>query len=285
MAPLRRPVFRVFRRHVGVQRCVIACPFAFLETSPATRAVREAATGGPIDLSRLTVERIRAAAEVIRTSFDPKEIDFLQFLGEPYFVAYRPPSSWESTATWRNTDIAAASALFIERDHVIVSALRPEEGAFTAFARDRMWDVAKAAMPNVPISDATWLETYDAYYYSHNGMKPLPVLRIRYADARATWLYMDPQRGAIAARLERASRWNRWLYHGFHSLDFPFLYYKRPLWDIVLIILSVGGVAISVTSALPAWRRLSRHARPWRVQPVRSSSEVSSTVRSADPIR
>jgi hypothetical protein len=26
---------------------------------------------------------------------------------------------------------------------------------------------------------------------------------------------------------ERASRWNRWLYHGFHSLDFPSLYYKR----------------------------------------------------------
>jgi hypothetical protein len=33
--------------------------------------------------------------------------------------------------------------------------------------------------------------------------------------------------GIIALRLERASRWNRWLYHGFHSLDFPFLYYKR----------------------------------------------------------
>ena len=37
--------------------------------------------------------------------------------------------------------------------------------------------------------------------------------------------------------MERASRWNRWLYHGFHSLDFPFLYYKRPLWDIVVILL------------------------------------------------
>jgi len=52
----------------------------------------------------------------------------------------------------------------------------------------------------------------------------LPVLRIRYANPRRTWLYLDPQRGVIASRLERSSRWNRWLYRGFHSLDFPFLY-------------------------------------------------------------
>ena len=57
------------------------------------------------------------------------------------------------------------------------------------------------------------------------------------------------------------SRLTRWLYHGFHSLDFPFMYYKRPLWDIVVILLSLGGIAISVTSALPAWRRLAQHAR------------------------
>jgi hypothetical protein len=65
----------------------------------------------------------------------------------------------------------------------------------------------------------------------------------------------------IASRLERATGWNRWLYHGFHSLDFPFMYYKRPLWDLVVILLCLGGIAISVTSALPAWRRLARHGR------------------------
>jgi hypothetical protein len=54
---------------------------------------------------------------------------------------------------------------------------------------------------------------------------------------------------------------NRWLYKGLHDLDFPFLYYRRPLWDIVIVILSLGGIAVSVTSALPAWRRLARHAR------------------------
>jgi hypothetical protein len=92
-----------------------------------------------------------------------------------------------------------------------------------------------------------------------------------YADRQRTWLYLDPQRGVIASRLERSSRWNRWLYHGFHSLDFPFLYYRRPLWDIVVILLSVGGVAISVTSALPTWRRLLRNGRSLAVRGIARS--------------
>ena len=60
---------------------------------------------------------------------------------------------------------------------------------------------------------------------------------------------------------ERLTRLNRWLYHGLHSLDFPFLYAKRPLWDIVVILLSVGGIVLSVTTVSQSWRRLRRHAR------------------------
>src|SRR5688572_8650490 len=233
-------------------------PFEFLKASPATTAFREAATGGPVDLEPLTVERVQRAAATIRNAFTPRELDFFQFQGEPYFVAYKPPSATES-APWRNSDISAATNLIIDREYAFVSALHPEKGTLTRFENDRMWDVAKAAMPGVPMTDAAWLHEYDAYYYSQKGTKALPVLRVRYDDPRQTWLYLDPQHGVIASRLERASRWNRWLYHGFHSLDFPFMYYKRPLWDIVVILLSIGGLALSVTSALPAWRRLVRH--------------------------
>ena len=68
-------------------------------------------------------------------------------------------------------------------------------------------------------------------YYSRDGARPLPVLRIRYDDAEGTWLYIDPRRGSIAARFVTRSRWSRWLYHGLHSLDFPFLVQRRPLWS------------------------------------------------------
>ena len=193
-------------------------------------------------------------------SFTPKELDFFQFQGEPYFVAYVPPLAAES-APWRNSDIAAATNLHIDRQYVLVSALRPEAGRSRRSRRNGCGTWPKRAMPDVPMQDAAWLDEYDAYYYSQEGMRPLPVLRIRYADPQQTWLYLDPARGVIASRFERGSRWNRWLYHGFHSLDFPFMYYKRPLWDIVVIVLSLGGIAISVTSALPAWRRLVRHTK------------------------
>jgi hypothetical protein len=96
--------------------------------------------------------------------------------------------------------------------------------------------------------------------YNRDGLRPLPVLRVRYADPDSTWLYLDPQLGTLTKQ-DRGGRWNRWLYHGLHNLDFPFLYYRRPLWDITLIVLSIGGVVLSATTLVPSWHRLVRHAR------------------------
>ena len=126
--------------------------------------------------------------------------------------------------------------------------------------RDALVAAARDAMPHVEVADETMLEQYDAHYYDRTGELPLPVLRVRFADAQGTWLYVDPGRGRIARVEARLSRVNRWLYHGLHSLDFPFLYRRRPLWDIVVISLSLGGMASVVTSLAPAWRRLRRHA-------------------------
>ena len=86
------------------------------------------------------------------------------------------------------------------------------------------------------------------------------MLRVRYADANETWLYLDPERGGIVQRSGNVSRLRRWLYQGFHSLDFPFLYFKRPLWDIVVIVLSIGGTVLSFTTMLPA---IQAAAPPW----------------------
>jgi hypothetical protein len=116
-------------------------------------------------------------------------------------------------------------------------------------------------MPGVAVEDATWLTSYDNYYYSRDARLSLPVLRVRFADPNRTWLYVDPRRGALVRKEERRSRLERWLYHGLHSLDFPFLYNRRPLWDVVMIVLSVGGIVLSATTLLPGWRRLRRQSR------------------------
>ena len=90
---------------------------------------------------------------------------------------------------------------------------------------------------------------------------PLPVLRVRYEDPVGTWLYLAPASGTIVMKQEQRTRANRWLYNGLHSLDFPMLYDSRPLWDILLVVLSIGGAVLSVTTMVPAWRRLRRHVR------------------------
>ena len=54
---------------------------------------------------------------------------------------------------------------------------------------------------------------------------------------------------------------SRWLYNGLHSLNFPWLYNYRPLWDIVVITFMLGGTALCVTSLILAWRVLGRKLR------------------------
>ncbi len=155
--------------------------------------------------------------------------------------------------------------------------LQRVRGAVYAFCGGRLWPIGRAhatvidrfpdgdieaaageAMPDAPIEDMAWLQEYDNYYYARDGHLSLPVLRVRYADANRTWLYFDPRRGTIARKEERHSRVERWLYHGLHSFDFPWLYYRRPLWDVTVIALSVGGIVLSATTLLPGWRRLRR---------------------------
>jgi uncharacterized iron-regulated membrane protein len=234
-------------------------PFNWFRSAPASRAEREASTGGPLKIDLLTIDSMRAAYDSFAPEFRPKELETLQFRGEPHWVAYQPLSE-EQAQRWMQIGLLPRSPR-PEMARRYVSAVHPERGVFTTFPRDEMTAIARDAMPGIAVQDATWLDQYDGYYYDSSSSKPLPVLRVRYTDANATWLYLDPERGGIVQRSGKVSRLRRWLYQGFHSLDFPVLYYKRPLWDIVVIALSIGGTILSFTTMLPAWRRLKRHGR------------------------
>jgi hypothetical protein len=230
-------------------------PFPSLRNRPTTEAQRTAVAGSPLDLEQVTIDRMQRGLAAFAPSFVPKQIDVHQFRGQPYFIAYRPaaPYSYEE-------EIGANEEQYQPRpEHLIVSVAAPD-AAFRRFDNNSAWDVAKAAMPGLPMQDAAWLHEYDAYYYNQDGTRPLPVLRVRYADEARTWLYVDPNLGTMMKQ-DLGGRWNRWLYHGLHNLDFPFWYYRRPLWDIAMILLSIGGLALSATTLLPSWRRLMRHAR------------------------
>jgi hypothetical protein len=121
-------------------------------------------------------------------------------------------------------------------------------------------DAARAAAPDGASTELTWMSEYDEYYYDRDRGLPLPILRARYSDAESTWLYLDPASGAIASVMRRPDRVNRWLYHGFHSLDPAWLRNRRPAWDAVVLMLSLGGIVGVASSLLPAWRRVRRRA-------------------------
>ena len=234
-------------------------PFNWFSSPPMSRVQREASTGGPLRLDLLTVESLRTAVAAVEPQFTPKELDVLQVRGEPYWAADHPPSE-EEAVQWMHAALRPRAPLpLLQRRYV--SAVHPERGAIMRFADKAMTEIAQAAMPGVPVQDAVWLKEYDGYYYDPRGSRPLPVLRIRYADEPGTWLYLDPARGGIVQRSVKVSRLQRWLYQGLHSLDFPFVYFKRPLWDITVVVLSIGGLVLSATTLLPSWRRLRRRAR------------------------
>jgi hypothetical protein len=123
-----------------------------------------------------------------------------------------------------------------------------------------MRDIADEAMAGVPMQDAVWLSQYDNYWRSREGARSLPVLRVRYLDQQKTWLYLDPHRGTMS-KLEWIDRVDRWTYAALHEFDVPWLYERRPHWDIVLILASIGGAVLSFTTLWPTCKRLARHGR------------------------
>jgi hypothetical protein len=86
----------------------------------------------------------------------------------------------------------------------------------------------------------------------------LPVLRVKFNDPDQTWFHIDLNTGTVHNRVASIDRVQRWLYNAMHSLDFPFLIHNRPLWDIVVLLLSLIGSVFSVTSVIIGWRRLGR---------------------------
>jgi hypothetical protein len=128
------------------------------------------------------------------------------------------------------------------------------------------------ALPDVPIVDHELLTEYDSYYYSRGRLTPLPVLRVRFDDPMQTWVYIDPEMSQVVAQIHRSNRVERWLYNGLHSLDFSFWYDQRPLWDIGMIALCLGGLASSGIGLFMGIKRMrraaTRTAKVWVAAPA-----------------
>ncbi|HEX3644709.1 MAG TPA: PepSY domain-containing protein [Vicinamibacterales bacterium] len=205
-------------------------PFPARPTRP--RADVANALRDPLQLTAFNARDPRQALALL-PGLQVKELELMVVAGEPLYLAA------------------------LDRDHTrIVPVAAPPRQEF-----DRQQIVSlvnRAAQPD-GLVESQVIRQYDAYYLDRHRRKPLPVILARVNDAERTRYYIDPKTARVVGRYGSGSWMERWLYHGLHSLDFPWLYDHRPLWDIVVIAFMLGGTALGVTSLILAWRVIGSH--------------------------
>jgi hypothetical protein len=162
-----------------------------------------------------------------------KELHWQSIAGEPYLVSVRSPN--EISVQFNNSSSKNHSMTLLGKVAESIPNL----------------------LPDSKLLSLDLVQTYDDYYYSrHNRYRPLPVYRAKFDDDEGTWYHIYLNSGTVVNRLTSANRTERWIYNGLHSLDFRLLLEHRPLWDIVVISLSLLGLLFSITSIIIGWRRL-----------------------------
>ncbi|RYF83073.1 MAG: PepSY domain-containing protein [Comamonadaceae bacterium] len=130
---------------------------------------------------------------------------------------------------------------------------------------------AARGLLDAPVARIERLAAHDFHYYDrapHTMMggteRPLPALRVVFDDPQASWVHVDPHTGTVLGRSDQGRRASRVLFALLHSWDWLPLLNLRPLWDVLLIVLSLGGTLLSVTGVVIGWRRLGLKLRPRR---------------------
>lgn len=119
---------------------------------------------------------------------------------------------------------------------------------------------ARGVLPSASVVAAERLTEEELYWYSHHNKRPLPVVKVRFDDPSATWLFLDPATGAIAGLSDRSARTYRWLFNFLHDYDLPVLLRNQPARDLIVWILSIAGLVVSVSGVVIGWRTLTRRS-------------------------
>jgi len=217
----------------------------------------EAFSGGPVDLTQFPAADAAAWAAVAGGRAI-KEVDLTRIQGEPYYVVHLDTPDRKLQAERLHQPYYVTGRA--ERDRLLVAAgtMRVREQPFSV---ESLMARLTAALPDETVVEQTLLTEYDSYYYSRGGQTPLPVLRVKFDDAAQTWMYLDPEMSRVLSSVPKLARVERWLYNGLHSLDFAFWYSRRPLWDIGMIVLLLGGLSTSAIGAFLGGRRIVRASR------------------------
>jgi uncharacterized iron-regulated membrane protein len=122
-------------------------------------------------------------------------------------------------------------------------------------------DAAARLAGALGIAEQGLLAEEDAYYFDRRDGFVLPIYRVILNDEDRTRYYLDPASGMLLQRADVNGRWHRWLFGGLHRLDFTAAMRTRPLWDVLVLVLMLGGLAISVTGCYLGVRRVRADLR------------------------
>lgn len=231
-------------------------PFDWTNREDSLDIPGDALTGGPVELEQFPAFASERWSPLLagRTL---KEIELRRIDDSPYYLARYTRDSGEPDPLRERLHQPYPITGRAEPQHMLIDA-RTMAQRTEPFSTDRLLERLRAATPTATIVAHELLTEYDSYYYSRNRQAALPVLRVKYDDPLQTWVYVDPELGQLVASIHRLHRIERWLYNGLHSLDFGFWYSRRPLWDIGMILLSVGALVTSTIGMWVGFKRLRR---------------------------
>ncbi|HEX4277638.1 MAG TPA: hypothetical protein VHZ74_19920 [Bryobacteraceae bacterium] len=223
----------------------LACTWAFsgmlsmdpfpIKVAGEDPRIPQALEGAPFAFENFTVKSPREALVEVSPLLSAREVEFSQVGVRSFYLVTQ------------------------DADHSRVVPMT--EAPSMEFDRAALLDfVTKASQPT-GLTEARFIDEYDAHYLDRNRELPLPVLFLRMKDAQQSTFYIDPRTTRVVGSYS-SGRWpERWLYHGFHSINLPVLYKHRPAWDIAVLFLMLGGASLCVTSVVIAWRFIGRSVR------------------------
>jgi hypothetical protein len=206
-------------------------PFSWLSASDRPN-LEWAFRGDRPGLASFAEKHPREAIAEAASALKVKELEFASFGGATFYIGRETP----------------------QKSRIIPLRGDPEE----TLEVSRILEVVKRAVSPAAVIETRLVTEYESYYLDRQGRLPLPALYVQLNDAARSAYYIDPKTGRVVQSYGLRSRWNRWLYHGLHSMDLPLLYARRPAWDILVIALLLGGTALCITSLLMAWKVIRR---------------------------
>ena len=197
---------------------------------------RQRFMGGPLVPEDIGVSLADAVRQV-QSGPVVKEVFLMKVGGESYYVFRSSPEQ-----------------------QVVMSAMTVREAEPTV-SRDTLSRGVNTMIPARQI-DQRALAQGDLYYYSTaHHPRPRAAVRIIVDDPAQTWVHIDTKTGHLIELMDARGRLYRWLFHGLHSWDIPWLLDHDPQRKLVLLGLCVTGFLFSLSGVYLGIAVLVRWAR------------------------